>query len=233
MSAELDLAYHHGNLREAVLERAAQVVAEHGVEALSLRSLARDLGVSHSAPSRHFPDRAALLSALAKSGFERSVEAMLDGAEAAGKNPIVRYRALGRSYVRFAVEHPALFRAMNHPEVRAQMDNDTRAASQVFFRTLREGVEEAQKAGWHPEADPEALVAFSIGGAMGAADLLSDDQSRNDLGVVDPGKRERLADAVLDLIVQPGDAAPSAADESLDPRTLDSKTLDSKTRRAR
>ena len=63
------MAYHHGNLRQALLERAAQVIAESGVEALSLRALARDLGVSHAAPSRHFPDRRALLGELAKDGF--------------------------------------------------------------------------------------------------------------------------------------------------------------------
>jgi len=206
------LAYHHGNLREALLERAAEVIAESGIETLSLRSLARDLGVSHAAPSRHFADRAALLKALAQAGFERSVEVMREGAVAAGANPIDRYRALGRSYVGFAIDHPALYRAMNHPEVRAQMSDELHDAHQVFFRTLREGVEEAQKAGWHPEADPEALVTFSIAGAQGTAELLLDDHSKTALGIEDAGKRERLADAVLDLIVSP-------TDEGVSPRT--------------
>ena len=200
------MAYHHGNLREAVLERAAEVVAEQGVEALSLRSLARDLGVSHAAPSRHFADRAALLRALAKAGFERSVERMQAGAEAAGSSPVARYRALGRSYVRFAVEDPALFRAMNHPEVRAQMDDELREAQHVFLRTLREGVEQAQKAGWRPEADPTALVAFSSAAASGTAELLADDQYRQALDVTDAGSLERLADQILELIVDPSDA---------------------------
>ncbi len=216
------MAYHHGNLREALLERAAEVVAEGGIGALSLRSLARDLGVSHAAPSRHFADRAALLRSLAQLGFERNVEVMREGAEAAGDDPVARYRALGRSTVRFAVEHPALFRAMNHPEVRAQMDDALREAHQAFFRTLREGVEEAQKAGWHPEADPGALVAFSIAGAMGTAELLIDEQWLRTLGASDPGKRERLADAVLELVVQPNEPMSLAANEPVaapDPRT--------------
>src|ERR1700692_3784131 len=63
--------YHHGNLCFALLEQAERTVRERGVQALSLRELARDLGVSHAAPRRHFPDRQALLDALAESGFDR------------------------------------------------------------------------------------------------------------------------------------------------------------------
>ena len=63
--------YHHGNLRTALLAAAQQTVRERGVAALSLRELAREVGVSHGAPRRHFPDRQALLDALAEDGFER------------------------------------------------------------------------------------------------------------------------------------------------------------------
>src|ERR1700722_17630556 len=63
--------YHHGNLRTALLAAAEQTVRERGVQDLSLRELAREIGVSHGAPRRHFPDRQALLDALAESGFER------------------------------------------------------------------------------------------------------------------------------------------------------------------
>ena len=63
--------YHHGNLRGALLDAAERTVRERGVQALSLRELAREIGVSHGAPRRHFPDRQALLDALAESGFER------------------------------------------------------------------------------------------------------------------------------------------------------------------
>src|SRR2546423_10657820 len=75
--------YHHGSLRAALLERAEQVVTERGVHALSLRELAREVGVSHGAPRRHFAGRQALLDALALEGFERlgrALRAALDGA---------------------------------------------------------------------------------------------------------------------------------------------------------
>ena len=58
------MAYHHGNLKQALLERAAEVIAEKGLEGLSLRGLARDLDVSHAAPRRHFPDRESLIAAM-------------------------------------------------------------------------------------------------------------------------------------------------------------------------
>ena len=192
------MAYHHGNLREALLERAAEVIAESGVEGLSLRGLARDLGVSHAAPSRHFADRSALLCELAKDGFRRSVTAMHAGAETAGADPVARYRALGRAYVRFACENPACFRAINHPEVRALADERLLEAQRAWLTTLREGAEAAQRSGWHPEADAEALVAFSVAGAMGAAALFADEKWCQVLGVDDV---EPLADAVLDLVV--------------------------------
>ncbi len=192
------MAYHHGNLRQALLERAAQVIAEQGLEGLSLRALARDLGVSHAAPRRHFADRDALIAELAKEGFRRVVEAMNAGADAAGPDPVARYRALGRSYVRFAQEDPAFFRALNDPQVRRISDDELRAAEAAWFETLREGAAAAQRSGWHPEADPEALVAFSCAGAMGAAMLFSDSGWTSRLG---DGDLESLADDVLDLIV--------------------------------
>ena len=192
------MAYHHGNLREALLERAADVIAERGVEGLSLRGLARDLGVSHAAPSAHFPDRAALLCELARVGFQRSVDAMRAGAAAAGPDPVRRYRALGRAYVRFAHEQPSYFRAINHPEVRAHDDEELRAARDAFIAVLREGVEEARTSGWHPEVDVETLLAFSCAAATGAAELLSDASWQHLFADRDP---DALADAVLDLIV--------------------------------
>src|ERR1700748_988092 len=76
--------YHHGNLRAALLAQAEQPVRDRGLQALSLRELAREAGVSHAAPRRHFPDRQALLDALAQDGFDRlgrELSAALDQGE--------------------------------------------------------------------------------------------------------------------------------------------------------
>ena len=204
------MPYHHGRLREALLERAAEVIAEGGVESLSLRGLARDLGVSHAAPGRHFADRAALLRALAVEAFERSVAAMDLGAEAAGADPVARYRALGRSYVAFARSQPAFFRAMHHPAVRASADGTLHDVVDEWFARLREGAAAAQAAGWHPEADPEVLVAFSVAAAFGAATILSEGFFGSHLNVDDV---ESFADGVLALVVERTGESKENADE--------------------
>src|SRR5919206_3833931 len=94
--------YHHGNLRPALLRTAAKTLEKEGIGALSLRETARRAGVSHNAPYRHFPDREALLAALAAQGF-----AML-GEQLRGKPG----REMGEAYVRFALEQPQRFRLM-------------------------------------------------------------------------------------------------------------------------
>jgi AcrR family transcriptional regulator len=202
------MAYHHGNLREALLERAAEVIAEHGIEGLSLRALARDLDVSHSAPARHFADRSELLVELAQAGFRRSIEAMDEGADRAGTDPIARYRALGRSYVRFAMENPSYFRAITHPDVVAHGSGELQNARRAWFARLREGAEAARSAGWHPECDPAVLITFSCAAAMGTASFLSDPSWRAMLGGDDI---ETLADAVLDLTVHRSRTTPLRA----------------------
>src|SRR3989442_1087232 len=93
--------YHHGNLRTALLDAAERTLRERGVQALSLRELAREVGVSHGAPRRHFPDRQALLDALAGEGFERLGGELRAAAETAGEEFEPRLRAIASAYIRF------------------------------------------------------------------------------------------------------------------------------------
>lgn len=94
--------YHHGDLPATLLKAAGRALEKQGIGALSLRETARRAGVSHNAPYRHFPDREALLAALAAEGF-----AML-GERLRGKPG----REMGEAYVRFALEQPQRFRLM-------------------------------------------------------------------------------------------------------------------------
>lgn len=110
-------AYHHGNLPSALLVATRALIRSNGVEAFSLREAARKVGVSVAAVYRHFPDRAVLLALAAKVGFEdlatrmeRMMEETLHSSGPA--RAIVRFRALGRAYVLFAVENPAEFKLM-------------------------------------------------------------------------------------------------------------------------
>src|SRR3954464_2034501 len=100
--------YHHGNLRSELLERAERTLAERGAGELSLRELAREVGVSHAAPRRHFRDKQALLDALAQSGFE-GLGADLDRARGrAGGDFRSRLAGFAKAYVRFATRNGAL-----------------------------------------------------------------------------------------------------------------------------
>src|SRR5215216_1301714 len=95
-------AYHHGDLRAALLQTAGKVLEKEGLGELSLRELARRAGVSHNAPYRHFPDRDRLLAALSAEGFEMLGDAL-------EKRP---RREMGEAYVDFALAHPQRFRLM-------------------------------------------------------------------------------------------------------------------------
>jgi AcrR family transcriptional regulator len=103
-------AYHHGDLRAAVLKAAAAEIERRGFETLSLRELASLIGVAHSAPYRHFADRDALLAALAAQGFAELLKRYQDGARA--RTPAARLRACGRAYLELAADRPQLFRLM-------------------------------------------------------------------------------------------------------------------------
>ncbi|MBE7189443.1 TetR/AcrR family transcriptional regulator [Jatrophihabitans endophyticus] len=118
------MPYHHGNLRESLIEAAADVAAAEGPDAVSLREVARTVGVSHNAAYRHFADRDALMRAVAVRAMTRFGELMarrIDEADgSAGDDPVenayARFAASGRAYVEFAAEHRGLFRtAMTFP----------------------------------------------------------------------------------------------------------------------
>lgn len=108
--------YHHGDLRSALIEEGLKRLKDGPAETLSLRELARNVGVSATAVYRHFPDKQALLHALADVAGDRMATAF-ETAMAAGKPGKEAFDAMGRAYVRFALENPFLFRLMMSPEM--------------------------------------------------------------------------------------------------------------------
>lgn len=100
-------SYHHGDLRRALLQAAADAITENGVAALSMRDLARRAGVSHAAPTHHFGDKAGLLTALATEGFDQLAKALATSRLASNS-----FLELGVTYVRFAVTRRAHFEVM-------------------------------------------------------------------------------------------------------------------------
>jgi AcrR family transcriptional regulator len=103
--------YHHGDLRNGLLEAARTILEEESLAALTLRAVARKAGVSHAAPYRHFPNHEALLVELSVEGFEELREALVEAAKATGSESD-RIANIGAAYMRFVARRPALARLM-------------------------------------------------------------------------------------------------------------------------
>ncbi|QFG26794.1 TetR/AcrR family transcriptional regulator [Actinomadura sp. WMMB 499] len=154
-------SYHHGNLRRAVLDAAADAIAESGPAGWSLRELARRAGVSHAAPAHHFGDKTGVLTAVAAEGYARFADAL----EAAGDD----LHATGLAYVRFAVGNPAHFAVMFRPQLYRRDDPDLASARARADAVLARGVHGIVP-GAEADADGTAAVAaWSI--VHGFADL--------------------------------------------------------------
>jgi AcrR family transcriptional regulator len=175
--------YHHGNLRTALLGAAERTVRERGVQDLSLRELAREVGVSHGAPRRHFPDRQALLDALAKSGFERlrvELQAAVDGA---GADFEARLYATAAAHIRFATADPALLELMFAAKHRDEAGPDCLApdgqqdalqdAAERTFTVMLEVILQGQAEGRLEPGDPERVGMVLFATIQGIAALLT------------------------------------------------------------
>ncbi len=167
-------AYHHGDLRPALLRASLALIDESGIGALSLRQVARKAGVSHNAPYHHFKDRGSLLAALAEDGFAELAQEMGD-ARAAAPDAGARLEACGQAYIRFALKSPARFKLMFRPELTgAGAEAAVAASSTPALDTLTAAIIEAQAGGLAPAGDPRPLVLTCWAAVHGLASLWLD-----------------------------------------------------------
>src|SRR5262245_49026880 len=124
--------YHHGDLRAAMIQAALRLIVAKGPRGFSLREAARLVGVTHPAAYRHFPNKAALLAAVAEQAF-RALKATMDRACARTTDPLARFQQAGIAYVRFAVAHPAHFRVMFSAEAMATHSASLQQAKDEAF----------------------------------------------------------------------------------------------------
>jgi AcrR family transcriptional regulator len=167
-----DHPYHHGRLRAALLTEAERTLRDSGIEALSLRDLARQAGVSHAAPRRHFADRQALLDALAEAGFQRLGDQVHAAIEDAGEDWEARLQAAAAAYVRFATGDAALIDLMFAAKNTGQSDA-LRAASARLFTEVGDLIDQAQQAGTLPPGDPGRLRLLLVATLQGIAALIT------------------------------------------------------------
>ena len=186
--------YHHGNLRAALLARAEETLSQDGAGELSLRELARQVGVSHAAPRRHFPDKRALLDALAEDGFER-LGGELREAMTAADGFDERLLAFARAYVRFATEHAALLELMFAGKHRPGAADSLRAAADRAFETPLALITEGQAAGDVVPGDPERVAIVAWAALQGLASMVNS-------GMLDRAALDEVvADAVHRLVL--------------------------------
>lgn len=175
-------SYHHGALRNALVDAAARVLAEEGPAGVSLREVARRAGVSQAAPYHYFPSKAALIAAVAEAGF-RALDVRATAALArAGSDPIARLDALVTAHIRFALEHPQYFHAMP-PRV-----------SDRFAETVRD----ARAAAGRDDLDPSTIATLIWVVPHGLLTLHLAARGRNG---TTPVEIERLARAAIGALI--------------------------------
>lgn len=163
--------YYDGDLREDLLAAAVEVIGEVGPANLSLRDVARRVGVSHAAPKNHFAAKRALFTALAARAHEELAEGLRAAVAAAGENPLRRFAAGGRGYLDFARRRPALFAVMWREDLIDSRDPALAGASQVTFDLLL-GLSSAVTPGTAlAGADPVRVAVAAWALSHGLADL--------------------------------------------------------------
>ncbi len=164
MASSQKRAYHHGDLRQSLIDGAIALIQEAGVSDVSLRQVARQVGVSHNAPYRHFADKEALLAAVAEQGF-RSLQSALEAARELAVTPAEQLTAIGMAYVKFAMTDPAHYRVMfgEYRNDSCEYPDLAHTAEQAF-RVLVNTIATGQAAGDFRAADPIDLarVAWSL-----------------------------------------------------------------------
>jgi AcrR family transcriptional regulator len=180
-----------GDLGPALIGAALDLLADEGVDALSLRGVARRVGVSAMAPYRYFPDKAALLAAVARRGFEALGAAMR--AAAAVDDPREALVGIGLAYVTYALDNPALFRMMFGSRCQSS-DPELRAVRDATYAVLSDAVTRA-----YPHAEHDALILGCWSLTHGLASLVLDGRLSDRTSDSSTEVAERVSRAMLAL----------------------------------
>jgi AcrR family transcriptional regulator len=154
--------YHHGNLREALVEAALALIAEKGPAGFTLAEAARQVGVSPAAPYRHFRDGEALLAEVARRGFEHLAASLQEAWQNGRPDPATAFEAVGRAYLNFARTQPAYYAAMFEMRIAIDAYTELATASDRSFAVLRQAVEQLIARIPQPDRPPALMVALHV-----------------------------------------------------------------------
>ncbi len=187
--------YHHGGLRTALLNRAERTLKTSGVEGLSLRELARDVGVSHGAPRRHFRDKAALLDALATDGFVRLREALERSAGTGGRSFVANMTEVAVTYVRFATANPALLELMFTSKHQADASTELTQAALECFTGMETLVAQGQQSGDLVPGDLQQIGMVLLAALQGITSLAN-------IGMIEPDDLDGLTAYTVESLLR-------------------------------
>jgi AcrR family transcriptional regulator len=193
-------AYHHGNLRRALLDAALAMVEKEGPRGVSLRAVARFAGVSPAAPYRHFAGKEGLLAAVAEEGF-RALESKMQAArDETDGLALAEFRAIGYAYVRFAASNPSHFRVMFGPEISDKSEHPSlREAADKASQIIADAIAKCQRPGLEGgDTDPHRLFISAWATFHGLATLIIDGQLSDSVG--SDAELEALGNSVTDVI---------------------------------
>jgi AcrR family transcriptional regulator len=196
------MAYHHGDLKNALIEAGAEILSREGVTGLSMRRVAQRAGVSAAAPYAHFVDKQALIAAIATDGYRRLYDTLVTAIAAAGDDALRKLRDGAAAYLEFALAHPSLFKVTMSNVVEKQKEYPAFVAvSQQAFALVLDVAESCQAAGLL-RPGPPVLAAVSVWSAIhGLVVLILEDQIGRTL--LDRFSARQMLDVVLAQLCTP------------------------------
>jgi AcrR family transcriptional regulator len=154
--------YHHGNLKEALLRAALELIAQRGPAGFTFAEAARWAGVSPAAPYRHFRDRDELLASVALRGFEQFAAALARAWDDGRPEPFKAFDRVGRAYLEFARTEPAFYSAMFEAGIALDTNPDLREAGERTFAVLRAATERLVATMPAPNRPPVLMMTLHI-----------------------------------------------------------------------
>lgn len=154
--------YHHGNLREALIRAALDLIGQKGPAGFTFADAARAAGVSSAAPYRHFRDRDELMADVAQRGFEQLTEELVRAWDGGRPEPLSAFDRLGRAYLSFARREPAFYTAMFEAGLPPDADTELRQAGERAFEVLRGAAESLVALLPKQGRPPASMVALHV-----------------------------------------------------------------------
>ena len=185
MTEDIRRTGRRGRTRSVLLEAAARLLEEDGIEAVTLRAVGERAGISRQAPYNHFADKATLLSVLAAGYLERLGKGMAEAAEGVGENPFGKLEAMMEAYVRFALASPSRYRLIGQ-EMSGSPHQEVHEAARAVHARFVGAVAACQEADELPGGDPVELAAVLFATTHGAVELTLAGHAEEAKGLDDP-----------------------------------------------